>query len=96
MNAVIVSIGDELMNGFTIDTNSSWIANKLQMYKTLRIVSKITILDNISDIKSNVDILIKKKINELTESNLLEICSIKASKITDGQGAGRVIKEIYE
>jgi len=63
MNAAIVSIGDELMNGFTIDTNSSWIANKLQMYKTLKIVSKITILDDISDIKSNVDILIKKKIN---------------------------------
>ncbi len=63
MNVVIISIGDELMYGFTIDTNSSWIANNLQMYESLEIISKITVLDDICDIKSNIDALIKKKID---------------------------------
>ena len=45
MNVAIVSIGDELMNGFTIDTNSSWIAKKVLEYKSLHVVSKITVKD---------------------------------------------------
>ena len=63
MNVAIVSIGDELMNGFTVDTNSSWIAMKLLEYKSLDIISKITVKDDIHDIKNNLDYLIEKNIN---------------------------------
>ena len=63
MKVAIVSIGDELMNGFTVDANSSWIAKKIIEYKGLDIVSKITIQDNICDIKDNLDCLIKDNID---------------------------------
>ena len=63
MNVAIVSIGDELMNGFTIDSNSSWIAKNLLQYEPFEIVSKITASDNIIDIKASIDSLVKKKIN---------------------------------
>ena len=33
MNACIITIGNELVQGFTIDSNSSWIANTLISYK---------------------------------------------------------------
>ena len=63
MNVAIVSIGDELMNGFTVDTNSSWMAKNLQQYESIKIISKITVSDNTIDIKASIDSLIKKKIN---------------------------------
>ena len=33
ISASIIAIGDELLNGFTIDTNSQWIKEKLQKYR---------------------------------------------------------------
>ena len=41
-----MSIGDELMNGFTVDTNASFIARKLSIYDSLKIASKISAHDN--------------------------------------------------
>ena len=63
MDVAIVSIGDELMNGFSVDTNSSWIAKKMLKYRSLNVVSKVTIKDDINDIKDNLDHLIKNNIN---------------------------------
>ena len=63
MNVAIVSIGDELMNGFTVDTNSSWIARKMLKYGSLDVVSKVTVKDDINDIKDNLDCLIKNNID---------------------------------
>ena len=37
-----------------------------------------------------------KKINKLTESDLLLLCSNRASNITDGKGTGRVVRDIYD
>ena len=42
----ILSIGDELMNGFTIDTNSSWISQKVSYYESLIVKSKVTVCDD--------------------------------------------------
>ena len=61
MNVAIMSIGDELMNGFTIDTNSAYIANKLSEFDNLKISSKITSNDNFNEIISNIDYLITKQ-----------------------------------
>jgi len=63
MNVAIVSIGDELMNGFTVDTNSSWIAMKVLEYKSLDVVSKITVKDDADDIKNNLDYLFEKNVD---------------------------------
>ncbi|MBI44595.1 MAG: competence/damage-inducible protein A [Candidatus Marinimicrobia bacterium] len=63
MNVAIMSIGDELMNGFTIDTNSSWIAKRILEYQSLDVVSKITVKDDPVDIKNNLDGLIKNKVD---------------------------------
>ena len=57
MNVAIVSIGDELMNGSTVDTNSSWIARKILKYKLLDVVSKVTVKDDINDIKDNEQVM---------------------------------------
>jgi molybdopterin-biosynthesis enzyme MoeA-like protein len=46
----IISIGDELVNGFTIDTNSSWIAKKIYQYDSIDIKEKINIKDDLDKI----------------------------------------------
>ena len=63
MKVGIISIGDELMNGFTIDTNSSWISRKILVYELLDVVSKITVKDSKADIKSSLDTLISSNID---------------------------------
>ena len=63
MNVAIVSVGDELMNGFTVDTNSSWIARKILQYKSLNVVSKVIVKDDINDIKDNLDYLIQDNVD---------------------------------
>jgi len=61
LNVAIMSIGNELMNGSTIDTNSSWLAKKISSFESLKVTSKITVEDDINAIKTNLDFLIKKK-----------------------------------
>ena len=45
MNACILTIGDELLQGFTIDTNSTWLAKTLLSYN-INIIKTVTIGDD--------------------------------------------------
>ena len=63
MKIAIMSIGDELMNGFTIDSNSSWIAYEMSNFTSFNIISKITTKDNEDDIVNNLDYLLTLKPN---------------------------------
>ena len=58
MKTAIVCIGDELLNGFTIDENSSWIAKKILPYN-LDVDLIVNLKDSIKDIKEKIDYLIK-------------------------------------
>jgi nicotinamide-nucleotide amidase len=58
----IIAIGDELMSGFTINTNSSWIAKKISKYKNLTIAYNVIVSDDSEKIKVELDYLIEKKI----------------------------------
>jgi nicotinamide-nucleotide amidase len=49
MRAIIITIGDELLIGQTIDTNSAWIGSELSK-AGFDIFRKISIHDNRSDI----------------------------------------------
>ena len=49
MNACVLIIGDELLQGFTTDTNSSWLGSVLLPYDVI-IQKKITVGDNINSI----------------------------------------------
>mgnify|MGYP006086603929 CR=1 FL=1 len=53
MNAIIITIGDELLQGFTQDTNSSWIGKTLLPYK-IKIIKKISIGDSQNQIISQI------------------------------------------
>jgi len=44
--ACIITIGDELLQGYTIDTNSSWLGKKLNKFN-VRVQRKITIADEL-------------------------------------------------
>ena len=55
----IMSIGDELMDGLTIDTNSTWIAEKISHYKSLIVQSKVSVSDDVDSILKNVNYFIK-------------------------------------
>ena len=35
MNACVLTIGNELLQGFTLDTNSTWIGKKLKLNEAL-------------------------------------------------------------
>ena len=49
MNACVLTIGDELLQGFTTDTNSTWLGTTLLPYGII-IQKKITVGDNINSI----------------------------------------------
>ena len=49
MNACVLTIGDELLQGFTTDTNSSWLGSILLPYD-ITIQKKITVGDDINSI----------------------------------------------
>jgi nicotinamide-nucleotide amidase len=53
LTACIITIGDELLQGFTLDTNSAWIAQTLLPYN-IQTVHKITIGDKLNDIKTTI------------------------------------------
>ena len=55
MNACILTIGDELLQGFTIDTNSSWLGLKLLPY-TIEISRKVSVKDNVQLIVSELEL----------------------------------------
>ena len=44
MNACVLTIGNELLQGFTVDTNSTWIGKKLLSYD-IHVKKKISIPD---------------------------------------------------
>ena len=48
--ACIISIGDELLQGYTIDTNSSWLGKSLNDYN-VRVQRKLTIADELDIIE---------------------------------------------
>ncbi len=60
LNAYCITIGDELLQGFTIDTNSAWIAQTL-IPCNIELKQKITIGDNIEDIKSSIESAISRQ-----------------------------------
>ena len=49
MNTCILTIGDELLQGFTIDTNSAWIGKTILPYG-LNITKKVSVGDNLKTI----------------------------------------------
>ena len=61
MKVAIVCIGDELMNGSTINSNSSWIAKQIYSYNDLAVHDIITLHDDIDDIQNKINYLIDKK-----------------------------------
>ena len=54
MNAAIITIGDELIQGFTVNSNSSWISNFVLDYG-IRVYKTVAIGDSLNDIKSTID-----------------------------------------
>ncbi len=64
MNAAILTIGDELLQGFTVDTNSSWLGQTLLPYD-IQISGKISVGDDLSSIKTQVQHLIDCQIDFL-------------------------------
>ena len=60
MNAAVLTIGDELLQGFTVDTNSSWLGTILLTYN-IRITKKITVGDKLNDIISETQNILDDK-----------------------------------
>ena len=56
----IIAIGDELMTGFTINTNSSWIAKKISAYKQLSVSYNTIVNDDSNKIKIELDHLLNR------------------------------------
>ena len=54
MKVAIVSIGDELMNGFTVNSNASWIAKKINSFSRLDIAEILTLYDDVDEIENKV------------------------------------------
>ena len=57
MNAIVLTIGNELLQGFTIDTNSTWLGTTLLPYG-INITKKISVGDNIQNIISEAKIIL--------------------------------------
>ena len=58
MNAVIITIGNEIIDGSRLDTNSQWIAKKITHYEIItdKIISVGDNVDSICDIvKKTID-----------------------------------------
>lgn len=66
MKAVLITIGDEILSGNTIDTNSNFIANQLRQIG-IQVVQIFTISDQVE--------IIKKTLKNATENAELVICT---------------------
>ncbi len=53
INAAIISIGNELLNGNTVDTNSNWLQNRL-LTVSIPVVLSCAIGDDIKEIKNTI------------------------------------------
>jgi len=51
VNAVVLTIGDEILQGFTVDTNSTWLGTTLLPYN-IKITKIISVGDSLNDIIS--------------------------------------------
>ena len=60
ISVCILAIGDELLNGSTIDTNSQWIKEVLSKFD-VTVVKSVNVLDRGSYIKNELDLCIKSK-----------------------------------
>ena len=63
MKVGIIAIGDELISGYTIDTNSNFIALKLKDYRLLDVSNICIVGDDLSLIADNLDYLINSNMN---------------------------------
>jgi nicotinamide-nucleotide amidase len=63
MKVGIISIGDELISGYTIDTNSNFIASKLNEYNNLDVSNICVVGDDLDLISTNLDHLINSNFN---------------------------------
>lgn len=59
MISAIVTIGDELLIGQVIDTNSSWIAQQLN-FIGIKVEERISVADDVAAIRSTLDRLLQK------------------------------------
>ena len=62
MKISILSVGDELLSGFTTNTNASWIGRNLSNIGC-SICAQITVKDNKNSILDGLKILTKKKVD---------------------------------
>ena len=53
MNAVIISIGDELVSGQTVDTNAAWLARQLASLG-IRCPKHLTVADALAPIRDAI------------------------------------------
>jgi len=53
MQACIITIGDELLQGYTVDTNSAWLGIELQMFG-VNVSKKISIADELDEIEKEL------------------------------------------
>jgi len=60
VNAAVITVGDELLQGFTVDTNSSWLGTTLLPYN-IQIRKKIVVGDNLNDIISSAQNILDYK-----------------------------------
>jgi len=60
MNAYIITIGDELLNGNTTDTNSVWLGKELEKIN-IHVKEKITVSDNKDIIVQSIQSVISRK-----------------------------------
>lgn len=58
-NAAIICIGNELLNGQTLDTNSNWLAGRL-LSVSVPVVYSCAVPDDVGDIKNAVECAIQK------------------------------------
>jgi len=64
LNAVIVTIGNELLQGFTLDTNASWIGKTLLPYN-IQIKKILTVGDTSDQIVYEINNILKENFNFL-------------------------------